>query len=146
MKKILALVLTAALLAGIFCVPALADDSDDKVRVLMSTPGVTVSKAAPDQFAAAADLEEAVENGAELIPEGCKLTPGRITVLHTGTVSCEEEVFYVSFKVWSTLKRTVGLFFLPEDGEQWELISCNLGDVIEGRFEASGTYAIAVGW
>ena len=62
------------------------------------------------------------------------------------TIEVEEEVFDVTFKVWSTLKRTVGLFFLPEEGEVWELVTCNLGDVIEGRFEVCGTYAIVVGW
>ena len=67
-------------------------------------------------------------------------------MLQSGSLECEEEVFDVTFKVWSTLKRTVGLLFLPEEGEAWELVSCNLGDVIEGRFEVCGTYAIVVGW
>ena len=112
--------------------------------VLMSTPGVSVER--NDQRASAEELEEAIEAGTELIPEDCKLAPERITVLQTGRVSCDEEVYDVSFKVWSTLKRTVGLFFRAEGSEEWELISCNLGDVIEGRFEASGEYTIVVGW
>ena len=67
-------------------------------------------------------------------------------MLGTGNLSCEEEVYYVSFKVWSTVGRTVGLFFRAEDSEEWELISCNQGDVIEGQFETAGTYTIVVGW
>ena len=146
MKKMLSLVLTAALLAGIFCVTAMADGSGGQVRVIMSSPDVTVTEAEKDQIPAAEDLDEAMEQGAELIPEDCKLLPGRITVLGTGNLSCEEEVYYVSFKVWSTVGRTVGLFFRAEDSEEWELISCNLGDVIEGQFETAGTYTIVVGW
>lgn len=145
MKKFLAIALTAALLAGFFTVPALAGTGyDELINVLMSTPGVTVARA--DQGTRAEELQEAIENGAELIPEECELVPDRITVLQTGTVSCDEEVYDVSFKVWSTLNRTVGLFFQAEDSEEWELISCNLGDVIEGRFETGGTYTIVVGW
>ena len=144
MKKWFTLALTAALLVGVLCGSALADGGSELVQVLMSTPGVTVTPAV--QGVDAADLDEAVENGQELIPEDCALTPGRITVLQSGSLECEEEVFDVTFKVWSTLKRTVGLLFLPEEGEAWELVTCNLGDVIEGRFEVCGTYAIVVGW
>ena len=145
MKKLLAVVLAALLLGGAFTTPALARSSyDELIYVLMSTPGVSVER--NDQRASAEELEEAIEAGAELIPEDCKLAPERITVLQTGRVSCDEEVYDVSFKVWSTLKRTVGLFFRAEGSEEWELISCNLGDVIEGRFEASGEYTIVVGW
>ena len=145
MKKMLAVVLAALLLGGVFTTPALARSSyDELIYVLMSTPGVSVERNV--QRASAGELEEAIEAGAELIPEDCELDPERITVLQTGRVSCDEEVYDVSFKVWSTLKRTVGLFFRAEGSEEWELISCNLGDVIEGRFEASGEYTIVVGW
>ena len=145
MKKLLAVFLAALLLGGVLAVPTLAQSScDELIYVLMSTPGVSVDK--NDQICSAGELVEAIEAGAELIPEDCKLDPERITVLQTGYVSCDEEVFYVSFKVWSTLKRTVALFFLAEGSEEWELISCNLGDVIEGRFEAKGEYTIVVGW
>ncbi len=145
MKKLLAVVLAALLLGGVLTVPVLAQSSyDELICVLMSTPGVSVER--NDQRASAEELEEAIEAGTELIPEDCKLDPERITVLQTGYVSCDEEVFYVSFKVWSTLKRTVGLFFRAEGSEEWELISCNLGDVIEGGFETSGEYTIVVGW
>lgn len=145
MKKLLAVVLTAVLLSAAFTVPALAGNSfDELIKVLMSTPGVTVMR--DSKCASAGELRDAIENGEDLIPEDCKLDPERITVLQTGSVACEEEVYDVSFKVWSTLNRTVGLFFRAEDSEEWELISCNLGDVIEGRFEASGSYTIVVGW
>ena len=145
MKKMLAVVLAALLLGGVFTTPALARSSyDELIYVLMSTPGVSVER--NDQRASAGELEEAIEAGAELIPEDCELDPERITVLQTGRVSCDEEVYDVSFKVWSTLNRTVGLFFRAEDSGEWKLISCNLGDVIEGRFEASGEYTIVVGW
>ena len=145
MKKMLAVVLAALLLGGVFTTPALARSSyDELICVLMSTPGVSVER--NDQRASAGELEEAIEAGAELIPENCELAPERLTVLQTGHVSCDEEVFYVSFKVWSTLKRTVGLFFRADDSEEWQLISCNLGDVIEGGFETGGDYTIAVGW
>ena len=145
MKKMLAVVLAALLLGGVITTPALARSSyDELICVLMSTPGVSVERNV--QRASAGELEEAIEAGAELIPEDCKLAPERITVLQTGRVSCDEEVYDVSFKVWSTLNRTVGLFFRAEDSGEWKLISCNLGDVIEGRFEASGEYTIVVGW
>ena len=114
------------------------------INVLMSTPGVSVE--VNDQRVSEDELGEAIVAGGELIPEDCELVPDRITVFQTGRVSCDEEVFYVSFKVWSTLKRTVGLFFRADDSEEWQLISCNLGDVIEGGFETSGEYTIAVGW
>ena len=44
------------------------------------------------------------------------------------------------------MNRAIGLFFCAEEDDTWELISCNLGDVIEGRFQSPGTYVIAVGW
>ena len=145
MKKFLAVVLAALLLGGVFTVPALARNSyDEMINVLMSTPGVSVE--VNDQRVSEDELGEAIVAGGELIPEDCELVPDRITVFQTGRVSCDEEVFYVSFKVWSTLKRTVGLFFRADDSEEWQLISCNLGDVIEGGFETSGEYTIAVGW
>lgn len=143
MKKIMAFVLTALLLGSVFSAPAFAG-SDELIKVLMTSPGVTVAQDAKD--VSEADLGDAIEKGKELIGRGCKLDPERITLLQTGSVACEREVNYVSFKVWSTLNRTVGLFFRAEESEDWELISCNLGDVIEGRFEASGSYAIVVGW
>ena len=67
-------------------------------------------------------------------------------MLQCGSVTCEDEVNYVTFKAWSTAKRTIALFFMEEDGEDWQLLSCNLGDVIEGCFEADDQFAIAVGW
>ena len=81
-----------------------------------------------------------------VIPEDVLFTPGRLTLMATGHVTCDEEVYDVSFKVWSTINRAIGLFFLADDADTWELLTCNLGDVIEGRFQAPGTYAIAVGW
>lgn len=143
MKKIMAFVLAALLLGGVFAASAFAD-SDELIKVLMTSPGVTVAQDAKD--VSEEDLGDAIEKGQELVGQGCKLDPERITLLQTGSVACEEEVYHVSFKVWSTLDRTVGLFFRAEEGENWELIACNLGDVIEGRFEASGSYAIVVGW
>lgn len=141
MKRLFALMLTAVMLAAVFAIPAFADVQID---LLMSTPGVSIERA--KQGVKPEELADAIEEGADLIPEECKLDPERITVLQTGTLTCEEEDGYATFKVWSTVKRTIGLFFLAEDAESWELLSCNLGDVIEGEFEASGTYAIVVGW
>ena len=94
----------------------------------------------------AQELDDAIEAGAERIPSGCKLAPGRVTLMDTGSLSSTDAVYSVTFKVWSTQKRTIGLFFRAEGSESWELATCNLGDVIEGRFETGGTYAIAVGW
>ena len=141
MKRLFALMLTAVMLAAVFAIPAFADVQID---LLMSTPGVSVERA--KQGVKPEELADAIEEGAELIPEECKLDPERITVLQTGTLTCEEEDGYATFKVWSTVKRTIGLFFQAEDSECWELLACNLGDVIEGEFLSSGTYAIVVGW
>ena len=144
MKKCLSLILSV-LLAAFFPFSAFAEgNTGDLVKVLMSTPGVTVGRS--DDSPSAQELDDAAEAGSELVPEGSKLTPGRITLLHTGTLRCQEEVYDVTFKVWSTRNRTIGLFFLAEDEEDWQLITCNQGDVIEGRFTCSGTFAIAVGW
>ena len=143
MKKLIALVLTLTLLAGVFALPCFAQ-SDELVKVLMSDPEVVVEKLI--HFPRTAELKDAIENGAELVPEGCKLAADRITVLHTGTLSSDEEYYYATFKVWSTLERTVALFFKPDSTGEWELVSCNLGDVIEGRFEDCGTFAITVSW
>ena len=141
MKRLFALMLTAVMLAAVFAIPAFADVQID---LLMSTPGVSVERA--KQGVKPEELADVIEEGAELIPEECKLDPERITVLQTGRLICEEEDGYATFKVWSTVKRTIGLFFQAEDSECWELLACNLGDVIEGEFLSSGTYAIVVGW
>ena len=140
MKRMFSLLL-AVMLAALLAVPAFANAQID---LLMSTPGVSVEQA--KQGVKAEELEQAIEEGEELIPEECKLDAQRITVLQTGLLTCEEESGYATFKVWSTVKRTIGLFFLAEDSQDWVLLSCNLGDVIEAEFETSGTYAIVVGW
>ena len=150
MKKPICLVLVAALVAALFAVPAFA--ASEQINVLMTTPGVTVTPAA--KYIDAEELAEAIEAALEpadeedtpLIPEACKLDPERITVLQSGTFTTDWDQYYVTFKVWSTVKRTIALFFMPEDGEAWELVSCNLGDVLEGGFQSSGSYAIVVGW
>lgn len=144
MKKWLAFLLAAALLAVLSLSAVAENEFDDLVRVLMSSPGVTVS--ASDAAPTAQELDDAIEAGAERIPSGCKLAPGRVTLMDTGSLSSTDAVYSVTFKVWSTQKRTIGLFFRAEGSESWELATCNLGDVIEGRFETGGTYAIAVGW
>ena len=145
MKKLLSIVLAAALLLGVFCVPALAEEAD-MIKLLMSTPGVTLSQPDKAQCASAEELDDAAERGAELVPADCKLVPGRITVLQTKNICCEEEVYNVTFKVWTTAGRTVALFFRAQDGESWELVTCTKGDVLEAHLEESGTYTIAVGW
>ena len=114
MKKLLSIVLAAALLLGVFCVPALAEEAD-MIKLLMSTPGVALSQPDKAQCASAEELDDAAERGAELIPADCKLVPGRITVLQTKNICCEEEVYNVTFKVWTTAGRTVALFFRGKD-------------------------------
>lgn len=143
MKKILALALAAILAAGC-CISALADPAQ-LVKVVMTTPGAAVTSdwnVKPEMDV----LDEAVENSDGIIPEDCKFSAGRLTVMEAGTLDCDEEVYDVTFKVWSTLKRTIGLFFCADDSDTWELVTCNFGDIIEGRFQSSGSYVIAVGW
>lgn len=143
MKKVFALALAAALLLG--CRIGVHADPDHLVKVLMTTPGATVTSdwtCKPDMEA----LDDAVEASDGIIPEDVKFAAGRLTVMEAGTVDCDEEVYDVSFKIWSTVNRAIGLFFCAEEDDTWELISCNLGDVIEGRFQSPGTYVIAVGW
>lgn len=145
MKKCFAVLLTAALLV-MLCVPALAE-SEPLVKVLMSSNGTSVSAPIQKDYPTTDDLGEAVEKGEDVIPEDASLIPGRLTILGTGHISNDErEIYDVSFKVWSTARRSIGLFFRAEDTDTWELITCNLGDVIEGRFQSAGDYAIAVGW
>ena len=144
MKKMIAIMLAAALLTGVFAVPCFAAQCDERVKVLMSDPEVIIEKVTP--VIQPEELKDAIENGSELVPEGCKLSAKRISVIHTGTLSSDEEYYYATFKVWSTLKRTIALFFKPDSTAEWELVSCNLGDVIEGRFEDCGTFAITVSW
>lgn len=144
MKKWLALILAAALLAAVFPLSALADDTEDLIWVVMHSQGVTMGQA--DKYPTTQELDDAVEAGSELIPADFKLKPGRITLLGTGSACSEAPVFDVTFKVWSTYKRPIALFFRAQDSDTWELAVCNLGDIIEYRFEACGDYAIAVGW
>lgn len=143
MKRILAFLLALAMLAAICCIPALAEN-EKYINVVMSTPDVDFQDASV--YPTDADLDAAVEANSDLVTGELTFVPGRLTLLGTGHISCPEEVYDVTFQLWSTGGRTIGLFFLPDDGEQWELISCNLGIIIEGRFETAGTYAIAVGW
>lgn len=145
MKKCLAVLLTVALLA-VLCVPALAE-GEPLVKVLMSTDGTSVSvPIQQENYPQTSDLDEAVENSDGIIPEDATFTPGRLTILGTGQISNDREVYDITFKVWSTVRRWIGLFFRAEGSDTWELVTCNLGDVIEGRFQTPGDYAIAVGW
>lgn len=143
MRKVLALAAALVLLVGMVWVPVAGESL---VKVLMSTPGVTCREALREKCPTADELDDAVECSRGVIPEDVLFTPGRLTLMATGHVTCDEEVYDVSFKVWSTINRAIGLFFLADDADTWELLTCNLGDVIEGRFQAPGTYAIAVGW
>ena len=147
MKKVLALLLAALLAVSCFGAVCFAEDTHDLVKVLMSTPGTTFGDCAT--AVSQAELDSAVEAAAEgVIPTGATFKPGRVTLLHSGSVIGGREVYDVTFKVWSTINRTTGLFFRAEGADSWELISCYAGelDVIEGRFYANGDYAIAVGW
>lgn len=143
MKKLFALVLTAALLAALFTVGVSADYSE-LVDVLMSSEGVQVSNRAqsPDLQA----LEEAIEEGTDRIPAECKLVPGRVSLMRSGDLSCDKPVYNITFRVWSTRSRTIALLFQAEGSDSWELVCCSQGEIIEGRFESSGSYAIVVGW
>lgn len=145
MKKCLAVAAALFLLAACLYLPAQAA-SKKLVEVLMSTPGTTVDAAEAAQSPTADDLDDALRASSVEIAPGAKLTPGRMTLLGTGNVSSEEPDFWVSFKVWSTLERSIGLFFRADGEADWMLLAANLGDVIESAFPASGTYAIAVGW
>lgn len=140
MKRMFAALL-ALVLAAALAVPCSANDL---VRLILSTPGLSAVQAKEGVQPEA--LKDAIKAGQELIPEGCRLDPERITVLQTGVLTCEAEDAVGTFKVWSTVDRTIGLFFQAEDSEDWVLLTCNLGDVIEGEFTCSGTYVIAVGW
>ena len=140
MKRFFALLLAAFLLAA-FAVPCSANEM---VRLILSTPGISAVQAT--EGVQPGVLKDAIEAGQDLIPEECKLDPERITVMQTGVLTCDAEDGVGTFKVWSTVNRTIGLFFQAEDSEEWVLLSCNLGDVIEGEFQSSGTYVIVVGW
>ena len=142
MKKILILAF-AIMLAVSLCTAVCADSL---VRVLMSTDGTVFENASFDQLPTMEELNAAVENSVDVIPEDVKFISGRLTLMHCGHVAGAEEVYDISLKVWSTANRAIGLFFKAEDADSWELISCNLGDVIEGRLETAGLYAVAVGW
>ena len=140
MKRFIALLLTVFLLAAL----AVPCSANDLVRLILSTPGLSAAQA--KEGVKPEVLKDAIEAGQELIPAECKLDAQRITVMQTGVLTCEEEDGYGTFKVWSTVDRTIALLFLAEDSEEWVLLSCNLGDVIEAEFPCSGTYVIVVGW
>ena len=140
MKRIFAFLLAAFLLASL-AVPCYANDM---VKLILSTPGLSAVQAQEGVRPQA--LKDAIEAGQERIPEGCKLEPERITVMQTGVLTCDAEDAVGTFKVWSTVDRTIGLFFQAEGAQDWELLCCKLGDVIEAEFFCSGTYVIAVGW
>ena len=140
MKRFFALLFTAFLLAAL----AVPCSANEMVRLILSTPGISAVQAKEGVKPEA--LKDAIEAGQELVPAECKLEAERITVMQTGVLTCDAEDGVGTFKVWSTVDRTIGLFFLAEDSEDWVLLSCNLGDVIEAEFTCSGTYAIVVGW
>ena len=145
MKKCFAAVTALFLLAACLCLPAQAA-SKKLVEVLMTTPGVTAAAAEAAQAPTDDQLDDALRACSVEIAPGAALTPGRMTLLGTGVISSDDPDFWVSFKIWSTLERSIGLFFRADGEEEWTLLAVNLGDVIESAFPASGTYAIAVGW
>ena len=89
MKKILALALAAMLVTGC-CISAFADPAQ-LVKVLMTTPGAVVTSdwgVKPEMDV----LDDAVENSDGIIPDDCKFSAGRLTVMEAGTLECDEEV------------------------------------------------------
>lgn len=148
MKKVICLVLAAAMIAALFCVPALAEDNTaDLIKILMSTDKVTTRK---DTGAITAeDMRAAIDAAAEagdVIPTGWYLNPARMTVFQQRSISCKLEVYDVTFKFWSTLYNPVCIFFRAEGSDVWELLSCEMGDVAEARFNGNGSYAITMCW
>ena len=162
MKKMLWIVLAGLLLTGCSQAPAaetVMDVLEEPVlaqprEVRLELPGETVA-CAMESDSGRLYLGDGYEVMVQTLPGGdldatirslTGFSREDITVMQTGELTCDAEDGVGTFKVWSTVDRTIGLFFLAEDAESWELLSCNLGDVIEGEFEASGTYAIVVGW
>lgn len=145
MKKLFAMVLAVVMTVTVFSMNASALNKNT-VKLLMSSENVTISNAVWADHYTDEELDAAVENAAEgVIPEECNVRPGRIVVYQQRNISCsDDDVYDATFKVWGTLTRTVCLFFRSDETMEWELLACNLGDVIEARFPGPGSYVIAV--
>ena len=164
MKKTIALLLTLVLLLSSLTIPAFAEMvtwdwaehstplKHPGLMVLAYTEGTVIGRSSEERtHMTVEEMDEVVsavlaDEDQELIADDLEVIPGKINYLEDRTISCPEAPFACQFRVWGTGNRVVLVFFLAEDAESWELLSCNLGDVIEGRFETGGTYAIAVGW
>lgn len=151
MKRWIALVLAAAMMAALFCMPAMAETDPAKlIKILMSTDEVTLYKPdvgtdiTPEQMQAAIDA--ALEAEEEIIPEDWNITADRMTLFQRSGISCKLPVYDVTFKFWSSTNNAVCIFFLGEDSDTWELLSCEMGDVAEARFNGNGVYAITMCW
>lgn len=149
MKKILSLVLAAAMTAALLCVPVMADGSD-LIKVLMSTDELTLSQPAAGAGITCEDMQAAIDAAMEaeepIIPEDRTIRADRMTVFQYKNISCQLPEYYVTFKFWSSAEKTVCIFFQPEGSDTWELLTCELGDVVEAHFLGNGAYAITMCW
>lgn len=148
MKKYISLVLAIAMTAMLLCVPAMAQE-DTLIKIIMSTDQVTASissvpEITPEEMQTAVDA--AWEDPEFPFPEKWNITADRMTLFQQRAISCKLPVYDVTFKFWSTIECPVCIFFLAEDSDTWELLSCEMGDVAEARFYGNGVYAITRCW
>ena len=102
-------------------------------------------KAEPD---ALKDAIQAVLDDPEqqVIAEGTKVDPNRVTVIEERAISCPEAPYIVHFRVWGTDNRTVLVFHKAEDDDDWQLVLCQTGSDVTPEFPADCTYAVAATW
>ena len=82
----------------------------------------------------------------QVIAEGTKVDPNRVTVIEERAISCPEAPYIVHFRVWGTDNRTVLVFHKAEDADDWQLVLCQTGSDVTPEFPADGTYAVAATW
>lgn len=164
MKKTIALVLTLVMAATLFVMPAFAHYDFDNIphntplkhqylMIKYMDDGVDIVRCPREEQMTMEDMDELVanlEHPEELIPEDCKVIPGRIGFLESRKVLAVEEgveqPYHVFFRVWGTSHRPVLIFFRAEDSDTWELILCHKGDDMHIEFPGDGYYAVGAAW
>ena len=165
MKRKISLALALLLAASMLVLPVMAETTTftwdlphntpikhKGLMVMEHTVGVEIGASyETHESMTSQDIQDAIQAvlddpEQQVIAEGTKVDPTRITVIEERAISCPEAPYIVHFRVWGTDNRTVLVFHKAEDADDWQLVLCQTGSDVTPEFSADGNYAVAATW
>ena len=150
MKKILTLLVLAALVLTL-AAPAFADDNNHQVaQVLEMTEGALEEKVLKAYHLQEAEMMQILEDFAQteqaqdILPEDADIR--HLTMIRQRDVSNDGEPIELSLRAWGACNRYLVVLFKPLEQEDWTVISVAKGEFIDATLPGDGQYALAWSW